>query len=373
MAAAKKKTKSKSDVLKNAISSEKLAVMLKQASLELASTEGADPIECLKSAGLHSPLIIIGSEHVRARRLVSWVRDSFFTEDLKASSSTYFGSELTTTSSVNNVVQTLRGMSLFSRARLITIFNGDVLKASVSDPLVSGLLGADPSCFVILTGEGVHQRTPLLRGIIDKAFVVRIDELRGNKLKRWIEKEARRSGAEQGIAPDAVDLLAHNYGEDTGALAQQLSKLALLTDRENPRITTKTVKAAAEKTPERSSLELVKVIAQKNAPIAVELTHDLVAQGLHPLQLSAFVNRAYRTILAQKSADQSKEIPIKLDPDVSNPWFTRNLAPCQRLFTDKELKAGIETLKDLDLALKSSGVGPNLTLELAVQQLAQRN
>ncbi len=122
--------------------------------------------------------------------------------------------------------------------------------------------------------------------------------------------------------------------------------------------------------PERTSFQLVHLIAQKSTIKASALLKDLLEQGIHPLQLSGFLNRAFRTMLAKKTSDNKTH--SSLHNELTNNWFLRNLSSSANLFTAQELEKSVNSLKHLDLKLKGSSLSPETHLESFITEACLR-
>ncbi len=352
------------------ISAEKFATQIKTRSAEFVAN--ADSLKILAELGISSPLLILGTEHMRVRRFIDWLRESAFKE---AEFVSYLGTELGNSQVLENLKRGLENLSLFSKTQLVVIYQADEVKAQIAHALAPTLLLGARSNFIILTASSWNQKTSLLNDLSSSLLSLEMTELKGEPLNRWIQKEVRRIGA-SGIEPAAITQLVQCYGGDTQRLSQEIGKLSLLTDR-GALISKKLVEQISYRTPERTSFELVNQLARKNIVGAVKLTEDLVLQGLHPLQLLSFLSKAFRTAAANKgrtSTSYGEDFAGNpVHPELANPWFIRNLSAAISGFSEQELKAALETLKSLDLELKSSGLPPELSLSVAVQRIASRH
>lgn len=367
----KSSSKKKSSKIKKH-SPESALTLLKQAADTLEKNANLNPIQAFEDAGLKSPIVLYGEQHIRIKRTVSWIRDKFFSAT-SASSSAYFGQDLSSAKSVSNIVESLKAPSLFAQSELITIYEADKVKVSAAQAIADALTPASSTALVILTAGKLNQKAALLSRLPDKHTLVSFEDLSPAVLRKWIEKEARSGGC-QGLENDAAQLLIRCYGSDVDALSREISKLSLLT-KPTDRISKKLVQELSLKSPEVASFELMKQIANGNASRATRLANDLVAQGFHPLQLSSFISRCFRTIIAQSGDGSSlaDENLGALPSELGNAWFSRNLGPMGRNFSPKQLIDSIEILRKLDFQLKDSGLPATQHLSMAVQKMSLRN
>jgi DNA polymerase-3 subunit delta len=357
-ARAKKKYTKKSKSSVPSITSEALAKHLR------AALESENPLLALRSEQkILSPLVLIGEEQLRIQRLITWIRERLFPSLDKQQ--TYFGDELTSKHSVTRISAALQNLSLFSSEELIVIYNADKVRVAAADPLAEALTRTSESTLVILTASAYNQRQGLFSRLKNVPHtIVDIKALEGNKLLRWIEKEAAR--VDVNMSQDATAMLAKCYGNDINRLSQEVEKLALLVDTKG-QITRSLVEQTSLQTPEMTSFELFQCIARKDTVRAVTLAHTLIHQGFHPLQLSSFLSRCSRILLAQKEKQG-----IKLHAELSNYWFTKNLGSAANHYKSEDLVTSIDVLKNLDMSLKGANTSPELVTTIAVQRLANR-
>ena len=321
--------------------------------------------DIIKLAHLSSPLILSGKEHLRIKRLVNWLKDSL---KLPANSvQTYFGSELSTERSLTPIIESLNSFSLFSKFQLIVIYNADDLKANISKSLITPLQQQNATAFVILTAEAINQKTSLLNELSKSSKVYEIKELDDAKLRDWIVAEVKKSGIKGGITPEAVTVLAASYGNDISALSQEIAKLALMVEP-TEKLNHELVIQISGRSPTRQSFELLNQIASKNVINATFLAQELEEQGFHPLQLSAFLSRCFRTMLAFKSAGSSSA----LGGELANAWFLRNLQQALKAFSLEELKHALGHIKDFDFKLKSLSLPDEINLSILIRNLTTR-
>jgi DNA polymerase III delta subunit len=314
----------------------------------------------LSELKINCPLLLNVHDPLRAKRLIDWIKNSYFNKSQTSNVSTYFGDELKSAKSIDLIINSLNSLSLFSSSQLLVIYDFDKIKADLAKKLAEALLQPNLSAVPILCAHSLGKNSALTT-ITKKGTVIEVAELKGNLLNRWIQKEAMKAGAKGGIEPRAVELLAKSHAGDTFSLSQELAKLALLTD-EKGQITFQLTNALLFKSPERTSFDLVTAIASGNLILATNLTASLLDQGVHPLQLNGFLSKAFRTMLANKGVRSET-------PSFSNPWFVRNLSTAMNKFSEKNLVSALDVIKDLDFKIKSSKLSEETLMILAIQKL----
>lgn len=347
------------------LSPEELIKRLKSVEEALKEKNGASLTGLCRAENIPTPLLLLGTQHVRIKRTIDWIREHFFPKRSPGSGS-YFGTELSSKNSIENILSSLNNLSLFSENDLVVIYDADKIKAPVAKLLAPALISGSGACAVILSAESLDNKSPLLKEISAHSTKVVFDDMAPVALRRWIEREAVKSAGVLGIDPDAAALLIKNYNNDVSAISRELEKLALLT-APGENITSRLVSQLSLRSPETTSFALLAQIARRNSAGAATLVEDLLSQGLHPLQISAFLSKAYRMLIVQKSGSQANA-----SAELNNAWMLRNLSSCLGSFSLQELKSALRLLATLDFQLKDSGLPHPLALSLAVGKLSAR-
>jgi DNA polymerase-3 subunit delta len=365
---ATQRTKSSITAAKSKTSKPKeLAVeaLFKKIKSATAEKPSASILSTIIDAGLSSPLIVYASQRLRTKRLISWLSENSAPGNHEIKS--YHGNELNSGSAVDSLAAEISIPSLFSPSSTIVIFDSEKVKSVHAHKLADAILKKPQSSLVIICADAPNQKAALLNATLSEATVVKIPELKGAQLKQWITKEAKRIVPNGSIDALAVNLLADRFGDDVTAISQELEKLALLVEVGSP-ITAPLVEALCLRSPEQTSFDLIDNLARKNSALAVITAARLQDQGIHPLQISSFLSKSLRTILANKDYNSA----AKLNSEFSNPWFARKLENASRQLSKEDLLHAIQSLAELDFQLKSSGFKPELALSVAVQKMASR-
>lgn len=329
----------------------------------------------INDSGVLSPVLITGDEDVRIKRLITWFRDSVFGQNstLQCVHSSTVSNEKT----LSNLLTSLANMSIFADYRAVAILDVDSLKVALLDILASYMTKHSSDVVLFLTAKPLSskKRTASLDTVINNCrTIVNLNSLTPFALKNWVRAEFKRAGASQNINDDALDLLISLHvnklhGNSLNALVQEVAKLSLVAPH-NTNITLQMVRQTSWGSPEKTSFQLIHLIANRDLIKSLATLHDLLNQGQHPLQLSAFLSRAFRTMLAQISLVNTSN--SNLHSDLNNAWFVKNLQPAIRSFTMPNIKKSLIALKRLDEELKSSNFPAEHLMENFVIKTALR-
>lgn len=349
-----------------AISGEELLKRLRDVE-SLAAQKGNSLRDALTRSQVSNVILLLSAQHLRLKRLVQWIREHLSPETPGGPSGAgiYFGTELASAQHTEHIVSSLCSASLFSQRELVVIYDAEKIKAGAQQAIATAIGKQTDSSLLILCAAAPPARGALATALTGRATTVELQPLTGTALDRWIDREVARIGIASGLQKDARALLVQRFGDDVTQLSHELEKLSLLTAN-GAAIERSLVESLSHRRAERTSFELVRQIGMKNRIGVIGTAHDLVIQGLHPLQIVAFLSRAWRTLLG-KAAPGAGPLP----GDLTNPWFLKQLGSMSGNFSIPRLVAGVTTLAALDFRLKDSKLPATAALETALLKLCE--
>ena len=327
-----------------------------------------------------SPIILLSvSDHLRSRNFVQSLK-SLLDPDNRSSQAFqfYFGVELNSSDKFETVCNTLQFRSLFSSTDLLVLYDLDSAKAAVQKKLAAKILErpVEPITICTITSPpGSRDACQFANEVTSAALHIHIPNLTSATLTKWIESQAKPAGSAQGITTEGASRLAEVFGNDPVNIYQELQKLALLTPADRP-IDLTTVSEVCAHQPEMESLALVQSMARKDIANAFLVCRRLLDQGQHPLQISSFLSLSFRLLFAELGKTKlirGRKSTLELNSsELNKPWMMAKFQSVKSLFTLRELRLAIQTLKELDFSLKSSGIDPEVATTLAVCHIAAR-
>lgn len=342
------------------ISADELIKIIKHSSAE------NDLVKILTDSGLSSILLFSTTQQARLKKLINWLKENYCKKN-SSNYSAFFGSDLNNKQIMGNFTSLVTNYSLFSQSSIVIIYDIEQIKAASHKQFIEAL-NKNTSNLIIICAQEETTKTSIVNKFIDICSMVAISELKGPDLSKWIEREFFKINSSMKIDSGVIPYLQNNFGQDVTRLLNEIEKICLLSAQSN-NVSLDLVQDVVASSKESTSFELVLQIASKNPAAALKISKALLDQGLHPLQISSFLSKAFRIIAA------NKESSVK-DPttkELSNFWFVRQLSSSFRGFSVKDLKASIDVLKKLDFQLKDSGLEHQISLLNSVQQIATRS
>jgi len=224
-----------------------------------------------------------------------------------------------------------------------------------------------PTTQLILIDHKIARDNPLLRGLAPVSKVQEFPLLKGNKLQQWIHTQVAKCGGS--ISPRAVKLLTELAGENLWTLANEIEKLYLYA--KGRRIEEEDVRQVTSYAREASVFAMVDAIVERRIPTAMQLLHQLLAEGIAPPYLLFMLTRQLRLMVqarglsGQRLSVIEKQEQLGLSPNYPIDRLLRQSAsyPMPRLI---EL---YHKLLETDMAIKTGKWKDELALDLLVAEV----
>ena len=258
----------------------------------------------------------------------------------------------------------------------------------LSDTLSAGL--PEGNC-LILTAGAVDKRKRIYKILAEKGRILHFSEIKGEpKLKNALVKSARGMLEAKGktLDADAWPALGRKTGFSLRASMAALEKLVTFAGEKN-RITAEDVEAVIGKTKEETAFHLTASLLKKDLAGSLATLKDLLDQGDPPLMILAILAREIRLLLHARlllnagppaayrpGMDYGRfqksvypEIQQMPGPPLPHPYVLYQVLGHASGFTEKRLFEFLDSLSDMDLAMKTTAKDQRLMLERFMLQL----
>ena len=217
---------------------------------------------------------------------------------------------------------------------------------------------------VVLVDEVLDTNNPLLKAAGQYGQVMQCMLPKGAALESWITKRAKSIGVS--ISPDAVALLANFIGNQLRLLANELDKLATYVGSEGI-IHVDDVHKLSAQVQEARIFDFTDALAQRNRKKALDILHDLLADGEPPLKLISTITTQVRSLVLVKELSQKGMRAAQIASTIGMAPFVADKALRQvGKFTPAQLEGAYRQLLATDAALKRSRLAPEMALDLLV-------
>jgi len=201
--------------------------------------------------------------------------------------------------------------------------------------------------------------------------------LKGQALERWIETEVKKQGGR--IEKAAVAKLALSVGSDLWQLASEIEKLLLFKSynskgqSQQPVILVEDVDYLVSANFETSIFDLIDALGERKSSQAMRLLSKLLTRGEDPLAILGMIIWQFRNLILIKTLVAQKKPLFEIVKQANlHPFVVQKSLAQSRNFDFPYLLKIYQKLEEVDLALKTGQLEPELALDLLVVGLCGR-
>ncbi len=224
----------------------------------------------------------------------------------------------------------------------------------------------ETTTLVVVAGK-LDSTSPLLQAAQQHGRARAFTTPRGSQLEQWISRRAQADGAS--ITPDAAKLLIEVVGaENLRMLDSEIEKLSIYVGREG-HIGVEQVRALSSQVNPSNIFALTDALARREHGRALALLHELLASGAAPLAIVGLTAAQTRALIQVKALSERGMRSLQIAQTAGlAPYTVEKSLPLARHFTFAQLEAAHRALLEVDVALKSSRMTPELALDLLTLQ-----
>jgi len=303
---------------------------------------------------------IVGEEPFARSQAVQALRRAILEDappDLALSQ--YTGSE---TPDPPQLFDELRTPPFLAPRRLVILDDAAAFVNRAKDALVNYLAKPSGTGTLVLVLDKLAKNEKLYKAISAVGMIVACEPPREYQLPEWITARAREH--RKRIDPPAARRLAECVGVNLPILDQSLVKLALYV---GPReaITEADVDALVEDLPITTIFKLTDAVGTKDAPKALRVLDNLLAQNAEPAYLVSMIRWALERLINARTLLDAGATPAQISATLhmSPGYFLDQTLAQARRRTRNELLRGFALLLQADLDTKTSLMAPRDALE----------
>lgn len=221
---------------------------------------------------------------------------------------------------------------------------------------------------VFIEGRRISKSNPIRRlaSQLEGGFVREFRPPKGDRLRQWIREQVKEKGGQ--ISPPAVEELTNFLGSDLRLLDQEIEKLLTYTG-EHP-IEKEDVHLLVSQVQTATIFSLVDALGHRDSRKATLYLHELMDAGQPSLYIFFMITRQFRLLLQAKELQieglgwQAIQTRLRL-----HPFVAQKLAQQVRNFSRSRLEAIHHRLLEVDIAIKTGQMEPQLALDLLAIEL----
>src|SRR6266704_3977536 len=227
----------------------------------------------------------------------------------------------------------------------------------------------ETTVLIVLGDEELTSSSPLLKAAQEHGKVIQSTLPRGAAVENWINRRATSLGVK--ITSDATTILANFIGNQLRLLANELDKLATYVGP-GATITVEDVRLLSTQVQEARIFDLTDALAQRNRKQALDILHDLLADGEPPLKLISTITTQVRSLVLVKELSQKGMRAGQIASTLGiAPFIVDKSLRQVGKFSPAQLERAYRQLLATDAALKRSRMAPEMALDLLVVGFAE--
>ena len=217
---------------------------------------------------------------------------------------------------------------------------------------------------VVLLDELLDAKNVLYKTAEQHGKIIQSTLPKGAAVENWITKRAKAIGVS--ITPEAAALLANFIGNQLRLLANELNKLATYVGK-GATITADDVRQLSAQVQEARIFDFTDALAGRNRKQALDILHDLLADGEPPLKLISLLTSQVRSLLLVKELSQKGMRGSQIATTIGvAPFIAEKSLRQVAKFNPAQLENTYRQLLATDAALKRSRMAPEMALDLLV-------
>jgi DNA polymerase-3 subunit delta len=225
----------------------------------------------------------------------------------------------------------------------------------------------DSTVLIVVVDEELSASNSLLKAAQEHSEASKVMQCtlpKGAAVKTWIDNRAKSIGVK--ITPEATSMLADYIGNHLRLLANEIDKLATYVGR-GATIDADDVRKLSAQVQEARVFDLTDALAERNRKKALDLLHDLLADGEPPLRLISTITSQVRNLLLVKElTGEGLRVSQIVAATGMAPFVAEKAARQIGKFSALQLEGAYRQLLATDAALKRSRLTPDMALDLLV-------
>ncbi len=329
------------------------------------------------SKNVNMVILLYGEDSYRSRQKLNEIIEHYKSIHKSGINLKYFkGKDL----NFEDLKEEFRQTSMFDEKKLLVVndvfSNGDFKEEFLKNQ--KEIL--DSKEVILFYEEGTPKEEQFLKFLKLKADCQEFKPLKGENLKSWLKKEL--AVYQTDISPEAQELLINFVGSDVWQLSNEIKKLicyrtplqrgeggkeneVLFDHKSKKRIMPEDVGLLVKSKIENDIFKTVDAIAQRNKKQAIFLIHKHLETGDSPHYLLSMINFQFRNLLIIKDLiEKNQPYYAILKISKLHPFVVRKSYQEANKFTFPELKKIYQKIFQVDLAIKTGRVSPEVALDL---------
>lgn len=265
--------------------------------------------------------------------------------------------------SLEQLRDSVSGLSLFSEDKLVILRSGSALKAFAEAPQ-KVLQDIADNTDVVLLEPKLDKRTTYYKYLKKNTKFVQCDALDGRQLSQWITEVVKENAGT--ISSADSQLLVDRVGLDQQQLYSEITKLVAY----NPHITKDSITLLTDLSPQGTMFELLDAAFAGKPQKAMALYQAQRQQKLEPLAIVGMLAWQIHIVAVVQAGKGRDDSTIAKDAGI-NPYVVRKSRAVAQRLSQTQLKKLVQRLLKLDIDLKSKTLNPDDVVSQFILELSR--
>lgn len=295
-----------------------------------------------------------GEDQGRGKSLLEELRSRLVPEAVRAFNYLFLdGREVP----LERILEMARSMPMLSGRRLVVVQNASELRKTDLERSLSYFEKPCPTTCLVFWAQRPPQSERLARLLGEKGALLELRARSEQEAQSWVRNRVRKEGKD--ITAEACRALIRRAGTHEGVLEGEVQKLLAFAG-EKTLIQDSDVEDVAAEARSSTLFQLTDALSEKRTADAVRILHRILEQGTAPLAVVGMLARQLRLLLAALGARKGSPPPAQLQV----PRFVWDRLLLQaRLWSEPRLLAALKALLEVDEAMKSGRLDPEVLLD----------
>jgi DNA polymerase-3 subunit delta len=231
----------------------------------------------------------------------------------------------------------------------------------------------DETIFVVWeAGLGKRDlKKSILQPLLKSKYVMPFEAWNAQQVAGWMNQEFQQAGIT--INGDALQHISLAIGDNSWKAASEVKKLiAYAQANQKTQLTREDIALMVPEGALDNIFELVDAVSQGRRSEALKRLHDQIRSGNHELEILGMLVRQFRILQQVKDGLDQRMTPDQIASHYGmHPFVAKKMSSQARRFNQETIRQSYELLTDVDHAIKSSGLPPNMLLSKTVAEISQ--
>jgi DNA polymerase-3 subunit delta len=311
-------------------------------------------------------IFLFGQDTYRSRQKLNEIIESYKKIHKSGLNLRYVDGEDFNLENIKNESQTV---SMFDEKKLI-IFKNALANLKNEDKALDFIkkLNNSKDIIVVYEEKEADERLSLVKFLKKEGKAQEFELLQGQGLKNWVKNQIEKYGVK--IDSAALEMLINYVGNDLWWMKNEIEKLASY--KKGKKIEVADIELLVKPKIEPEIFKTIDAIAFNNNAWsgkrqALELLHEHLEKGDHPLYLLSMINFQFRNLLIIKDLmEKNQPFYSILKTAKMHPFVVRKTYEQATKFTLQELKKIYQKIFQVDLSIKTGKTDPTTALDFLI-------